>query len=131
MRLKTAERKAKESPSTDNAEFNMRRLVVNNCSGDSTPIAAAQSPSESDASAGSATVEDSSSPGITQQWFKVVKSHLRLPNDRRVKYGVRIDFDNYLLSRTTRAEFGANGLALKLFPFALLSVSEMDLLDPI
>ena len=42
----SAERKAKESPSTDNAEFNMRRLVVNNCSGDSTPVVAAQSPSE-------------------------------------------------------------------------------------
>ena len=127
----SAERKAKESPSTDNAEFNMRRLVVNNCSGDSTPVAAGQSPSESDASSGSATIEDSSSPVITQQWFKIVKSRLRLPNDRRIKYGVRIDVDNYLLSRTTRAEFGTNGLALELFPFALLSVLEMDALDPI
>ena len=127
----TAERKAKESPSTDNAEFNMRRLVVKNCSGDSIPIAAAQSPSESDTSSGAATVADSSSPVITQQWFKIVKSRLRLPNGGRVKYGVRIDVDNYLLSQTTRAEFGTNGLALELFPFALLSVLEMDALDPI
>ena len=124
----TAKRTGSASSRTD---FSSNRLSWNGCSGDSVPVAAAQSPSESDASSGAATVEDSSSPVITQQWFKIAKSRLWLPNDRRVKYGVRIDVDNYLLSRTTRTEFGTNGLALELFPFALLSVLETDALDPI
>ena len=136
----STDKKLRETPSADCAEFKLRRLIANNCSGDYTPPVAAReasaavpsiAASDDDGHGGaSKTVdEDTTSPVVTTRWFHVVKARLSKPSLRRTTYKLNFDVDNYLLSKTCRAEFGRDGISPELFPVARLTAADCDELD--